>query len=345
MRHARLWIGTALATALIALGATTAGAADGIKLLRQPGSFPLVIDKSGSYRLRGPITVPNANTTAILIKDTAPDVTLDLNGFAISGPTDCPGVPGPACAPLGTGIGIATECSGLCPLQGTLVIKDGTVRGMGRDGINVSVAQVRIERVSLHDNGNDGLFATGSVAVRDSFANTNGGTGFYIRDPGVITGSIALLNGENGMFLEGADSGFVAADNIASRNLGNGIEVDSAPVAARGNVAARNFQGFRLLGSDSVVQGNLAIGNNDIGIVAPRGVLLGNVMSGNALGLESQSALVAHNLANDNNLVGMELGDSGVSANVLSANNGGLGELNGGVELAPNLCGVDMTCP
>src|SRR5882672_6643872 len=67
-----------------------------------PG-FPVTISQSGSYRLSGNITVPDANTTAIQI--TAAYVTLDLNGFSIIGPTVC--TPGPTtCAPVGQGNGI-----------------------------------------------------------------------------------------------------------------------------------------------------------------------------------------------------------------------------------------------
>src|SRR6266436_5075236 len=76
-------------------------AVDGIVLIDQnralagnvtPGDtpgFPVTISLSGSYRLSGNFTVPNANTTAILI--TAHNVTIDLNGFSILGPTVCTG--------------------------------------------------------------------------------------------------------------------------------------------------------------------------------------------------------------------------------------------------------------
>ena len=43
----------------VALGTPTGVQAQ--KLLGQPGKFPIVISKSGSYRLRANITVPNAD--------------------------------------------------------------------------------------------------------------------------------------------------------------------------------------------------------------------------------------------------------------------------------------------
>src|SRR3954463_6674651 len=56
-----------------------------------PG-FPVTISKPGSYRLAGNLTVPGADTSAIVI--TADAVTLDLNGFSIAGPLLC--IAGPA---------------------------------------------------------------------------------------------------------------------------------------------------------------------------------------------------------------------------------------------------------
>src|ERR1700675_702311 len=74
-------------------------AVDGVVLIDQnkamagnvtPGDtpgFPVTISLPGSYRLAGNLTVPDANTTAITI--IADNVSLDLNGFTIQGPTVC----------------------------------------------------------------------------------------------------------------------------------------------------------------------------------------------------------------------------------------------------------------
>ena len=59
-----------------------------------PG-FPVSINLPGSYVLSSGLTVPDANTTAIEIN--ADHVTVDLNGFAILGPTDCSGGTDPVC--------------------------------------------------------------------------------------------------------------------------------------------------------------------------------------------------------------------------------------------------------
>ena len=55
-----------------------------VKLLHQPSSFPIEIAEPGSYRLKRDIRVPDEKTTAIAV--TADHVTIDLNGYSISGP-------------------------------------------------------------------------------------------------------------------------------------------------------------------------------------------------------------------------------------------------------------------
>ena len=75
--------------------------------------FPVTISQPGSYRLTGNLDVTDAtarpsgtaaeNATAILVA--ANNVTIDLNGFMIKGPTVCSGSP-LTCNPMGVGRGI-----------------------------------------------------------------------------------------------------------------------------------------------------------------------------------------------------------------------------------------------
>jgi hypothetical protein len=93
-----------------------------------PG-FPVTISQPGSYVLSGILTVPNAGTDGIVIA--ASHVTIDLNGFAILGPTDCSGGLSP-CAGAGTGHGITTPTD-----QFNITIRNGTIQGMGFAGIDI----------------------------------------------------------------------------------------------------------------------------------------------------------------------------------------------------------------
>jgi len=53
--------------------------------------FSVTISVSGSYRLSGNLTVPDENTNAIVVATA--NISIDLNGFSILGPTTCGGSP------------------------------------------------------------------------------------------------------------------------------------------------------------------------------------------------------------------------------------------------------------
>ncbi len=95
---------------LVVLTAVPVAAMDGVYEISQvcmvsgcfPGDapgFPKTISSPGSYRLTGNFTGPDTDTTAIKI--TVDEVTLDLNGFVLLGPTACDPAP---CTPTGAGI-------------------------------------------------------------------------------------------------------------------------------------------------------------------------------------------------------------------------------------------------
>jgi hypothetical protein len=114
-------MGWVVLLALLCAGvwAVPVGAVDGVKLIDHakalaggvtpsdtPG-YPVTISQPGSYRLSSNLTTgPNADTDAIEI--TTDTVWIDLNGFAILGPTVCAGDPPVTpvnCTPTGAGRG------------------------------------------------------------------------------------------------------------------------------------------------------------------------------------------------------------------------------------------------
>lgn len=168
-------------------------AVDGVVLINQSivngaGGFPYTISQPGSYKLSGNLTVPNANTTAIQIS--ADNVSLDLNGFSILGPTVCSGTPGAGCSPTGTGFGVAA--SG----HRGISVENGTVRGMGSGGIALGI-DGRVEKVHVDSNGQFGIAATGGI-VRDSRATNNNFPGINM-DKGIISGNVVTGNGFHGI--------------------------------------------------------------------------------------------------------------------------------------------------
>ena len=163
--------------------------------VKAAGGFPFVISQSGSYRLTSNLDVTDAsarppgtlaeNTTAIVLK--ADDVTIDLNGFAIIGPTGCGGSP-LVCTPTGSGRGI--DANSFVAID--TVVVNGIVRGMGKEGIILNEPS-RVERVMARFNGGTGIFAD---AVSRSTADKNGNRGIETR---TATDCLAKENGDIGI--------------------------------------------------------------------------------------------------------------------------------------------------
>jgi hypothetical protein len=216
MKHAFTVPCTSLALAALLALTLPAHAVDGVKLIDMarvaaggvtPGDtpgFPVTISQPGSYRLSGNLTVPDANTDAIVV--TEANVTLDLNGFAILGPTTCVLDFGPrtfVCSPTGTGEGISNG-SGPGSISPFLVVMNGTIRGMGANGINIQNAglgAVRIEKVAVSDNGGSGIVVVGEAMILHNSVFLNGGVGIFNNSNGLVLGNIVNNNKLGGLEL------------------------------------------------------------------------------------------------------------------------------------------------
>lgn len=179
-----------------------------------PG-FPITITRPGSYRLCGNLTVPDANSTGIVI--TADNVTLDLNGFSITGPTTCTGVPVQTCSPVGSGSGIDSTMA-------NIVVLNGIIQGMGSHGVFLhgSDKNYRVEKVHTTNNGSNGIyliFSRGNI-LNGNKATTNGGRGIDAAFGSVVTGSVVDGNGEIGIV---ANHGSNVSGNIAINNGSYGL--------------------------------------------------------------------------------------------------------------------------
>jgi hypothetical protein len=183
--------------------------------------FPVTLSEPGTYRLTGNLTLPNANTTGILIS--AANVTLDLGGFAITGPVVCAGNP-LVCSSSGYGDGV--EIKVLAPnARAAVSVSNGTLRGMGRYGLASgydSVGGVRIERVMAFQNGSNGLWLPGSAVVADSQISYNGHHG--------IAGNNLLLS--NNVIRGNAGTG--VHSNFSSVGVHNLIQFNTLSVSAGG---------------------------------------------------------------------------------------------------------------
>lgn len=234
--------------------------AGGVTVGDTPG-LPVTISQPGSYRLTGNLTVPNENTTAIQV--TAEDVTIDLNGFAIIGPTSCT-LTGSSdayvtCTPVGTGRGIDGTVE-------NLTVLNGTVRGMGATGI-VLVGSARVDGVHVVSNGEDGVGGrtSKSALITHNVARLNGGSGIRVGGGGnaTISQNIANFNGFRGIDSEGGQSTFIG--NTANQNGRDGIYTNNQSTIT-GNTTVGNLGNGIFTGGGSLVRGNQSSSNRELGL-------------------------------------------------------------------------------
>lgn len=257
------WSLILLFSSLVAF-APPAAAVDGVVLIHQatsvnglPGcphaGFPILICRSGSYRLAGNLNVAAVNTDAIDI--TADNVTLDLNGFTISGPSVCNGPP-VQCTNVGTGKGILSQ------FRGTTV-RNGTARGFGTGVLLGSAAVADSVRAESNSDVNSAGISVGDGLVIHCTANLNAGSGIF---GGTVTSfNSATANGAFGIFggatvsnntvsfngLDGIHDAFTMLFNTSWSNVGSGITTGFVDAGYLGNVVLSN-QGGTISGGHSL---------------------------------------------------------------------------------------------
>ncbi|MCP4593019.1 MAG: right-handed parallel beta-helix repeat-containing protein [bacterium] len=240
---------------MVVLAAVPVAAVDGVYEINQvcmvsgcfPGDapgFPVTISSPGSYRLTGNLTVPDADTVAI---ETAVDgVSLDLNGFALLGPTVCDPAP---CTPTGPGHGVQAALS-------RITVTNGTVRGFGRYGVRVGRGS-RVEGLWVSHNGNYGIHAfLAEIVVAHNVVSFNGTSG--VECQGVVEGNVVNLNLGTGLVVGKA----VVRDNLVKGNGSHGIFVDSAGCMFTGNTIVDNGLLGITFSSRGGYGGNVLTGNN-----------------------------------------------------------------------------------
>lgn len=213
--------------------------------LGDAAGFPVTISQPGSYRLSSNLTVPNSNTSAIEI--TASHVTLDLNGFAILGTTDCSGNLNP-CVGAGDGFGILTPSA-----QFNVTVRNGSIQGMGSDGVRLIGDNLLVEYLHVRSNGSFGIRIfqsadAGSSIVQHCTVQRNAGLGIDV-SRGAVRYNTVDVNLSSGIGLSvGSASYNVVTRNLAGLNLGFGA-------GAFGNVMRDNPSG-------NFVGGGVNLGQN-----------------------------------------------------------------------------------
>ena len=182
--------------------------------------FTVMITQPGSYRLTGDLTLSVANEA---IEINAPDVTLDLNGFTITG------------AGAGTGSNDGIQIKNVAEME-NVEVRNGTVREFGRHGVFTGLSPRGMRAVGIRalGNGSGGiqLEAHGTL-VRDCTVAGNGGIGIRGIEATLIVNTV-FENTSWGLLINNAGYG---SNVVFDNNGGNqNVQVQGTGVQLTGNV-------------------------------------------------------------------------------------------------------------
>lgn len=192
--------------------------------------FPVSTEVGRKYVLTSDLTLASANTDGVVLAEGA---TLDLNGFAITGPYTCSGTP-IACSGSGNGFAIMAFSRS--------TVRDGSVRGM-LVGVNLQGRGQLIENVSVEHNGSSGVNGSGEGAIIRGCRvarNEQGGISLSNAHGALVTGNTVTYNAFVGIGISG-DGGLIERNSVVG-NSGVGISA-SATTGFGGNVLTGNNSG------------------------------------------------------------------------------------------------------
>jgi hypothetical protein len=215
------------------------------------GTFPITVSQSGSYFLTENLTDSTASTNGIDI--TASHVVLDLNGFTLA-------------ATSGALWGVYAPNT-----LTNVTVRNGTVTGWAIGG-EVDSSTSTVEDVTADSNVYGITVGSGST-VRRVDAEANSLVGIRILD------TTSLFRGG------------VIEDSVASKNGGDGIDVDANNVTVRNCSIERNTaDGIYVNTAADLIEDNSIIGNSAYGVLLVSGAptnhdgVVRNVFHGNTSG-------------------------------------------------------------
>jgi hypothetical protein len=215
-----------LSILLVFLGALPSFAVDGVTLINQStvlaaDGFPFGILQPGSYKLSGNLQVP-AETNGIQIF--ASGVTLDLNGFSITGPITCQLQ---NCTPH------KSVTTGIFYGNSRTVIRNGHISGFD-NGIEGEVttggeASGTIEDIHITNVAGFGIFTINTLVKHNEIVGP-GGFGLGCSVCAVIE-NVVLFNPRGGINLGGG----TFSGNVVASNGTNNAFVAASVVSAHNN--------------------------------------------------------------------------------------------------------------
>ena len=268
-----------------------------------------VINQPGSYYLTGNISA--VNKTGITIQTN--DVTLDLNGFAMT-----------FTGPVSTYNAIAVVGQ---VAQNNVVIRNGTLRGWA-SGVSAPGGYCELDHVRVYGCVGNGIQIGNYCTVKNCTAVSNGGNGLQIGNFCIVKDCLASSNYTDGIY---GGSDCLVSGCHADNNASDGIVLSNNFNASQG-IADGNIYGFSLLGYGRI-NDCTANANSSYGIATQSGCFIKDcVASTNLSGISCyNNCLVINNSTSGNTQNGIGTVGSGnrIENNYCCNNQSGIFSFNG----------------
>lgn len=178
--------------------------------------FPITITQPGSYKLMSNLVVP-AGTGGIEIK--SDNVTLDLNGFTIAGPTTCTRTTATMAVTCSTttggysNVGVKLNATG-----GMATVRNGSVQGF-MIGVFGDYGWLNVDNLSVKFNSYMGVALTMGGTLSNSRVQYNGSYGVNVTGSAINRVDVSY-NGGFGIY---GDRMSPVSDSTVSYNKGIGV--------------------------------------------------------------------------------------------------------------------------
>ena len=204
---------------------------DAIHLIDQPGSYYVTADIAGAPGMNG-------------VRISADNVTLDLNGFTITGVA-------------GSNHGLVTAGA-----RG-MTVRNGTITGFSMRGVEAATARSSIfDSLIVRACGDKGIAAGFDSIVRGCIATGNASDGIFTNTGALVTGCVSNANSGDGFDLS---VGCSVIDCVADDNAGSGYFIIQH-VSVNRCVARNNGAHGLQSGAGTSVRDSLFRNNDDHGI-------------------------------------------------------------------------------
>ena len=296
------------------------------------------ITAAGSYYLTGNLIGQSGKNGIFVAAD---NVTIDLNGYTMSG-----------VAGSFRGIDAVPETSSR--FARNITVRNGSVVKWPSSGVFLSEG-ARFERLTVSENGGNGIRGSDSSLAIDCQATGNTGTGIELGANSVIRSCAAKDNGNAGL---GVGSGSTVTQSVAVSNSGIGIRIDTGSTAEGCSVnengigisggdrttvldctvTANESRGIALARTANVQRCNVSGNNGAAGIfVTTRSQIIDCIVDdngpdiGEASGIDAgDRTIVKRCTATNNRLNGILVGGESIVTENRASNNGGApGSVNG----------------